>query len=113
MFTCQICSFEAIFLTKASKRATANHTLSLPKLYRSSIVGKFLEIVKTPFRMFQDTLGSLKTLISILAACNHSPKAQESLVSDMKASLLSIANSSLSSSAICTKVSFSFFFFEI
>lgn len=52
----------------------------------------------------KDTLGSLKTLISILAACNHSPKAQESLVSDMKASLLSIANSSLSSSAICTKI---------
>ncbi|EYC43749.1 hypothetical protein Y032_0481g2245 [Ancylostoma ceylanicum] len=53
----------------------------------------------------KDTLGSLKTLISILAACNHSPKAQESLVSDMKASLLSVGNSSLSSSAICSKVS--------
>uniref|UniRef100_A0A158P6V3 HECT-type E3 ubiquitin transferase n=1 Tax=Angiostrongylus cantonensis TaxID=6313 RepID=A0A158P6V3_ANGCA len=45
----------------------------------------------------KDTLGSLKTLISILAACNHSPKAQESLVSDMKASLISVGNSSLSS----------------
>ncbi|WKY07279.1 hypothetical protein Q1695_007038 [Nippostrongylus brasiliensis] len=52
----------------------------------------------------KDTLGSLKTLISILAACNHSPKAQESLVSDMKASLLSVGNTSLSSSAICTKI---------
>ncbi|KAJ1356705.1 hypothetical protein KIN20_014444 [Parelaphostrongylus tenuis] len=53
----------------------------------------------------KDTLGSLKTLISILAACNHSPKAQESLVSDMKASLISVGNSSLSSTAICSKVS--------
>ncbi|KHJ99297.1 hypothetical protein OESDEN_00722 [Oesophagostomum dentatum] len=53
----------------------------------------------------KDTLGSLKTLISILAACNHSPKAQELLVSDMKASLVSIGNSSLSSTAICSKVS--------
>ncbi|VDK51325.1 unnamed protein product [Cylicostephanus goldi] len=52
-----------------------------------------------------DTLGSLKTLISILAACNHSPKAQEALVSDMKASLVSIGSSSLSSTAICSKVS--------
>ncbi|VDM57399.1 unnamed protein product [Angiostrongylus costaricensis] len=52
----------------------------------------------------KDTLGSLKTLISILAACNHSPKAQESLVSDMKASLISVGNSSLSSTAICSKV---------
>ncbi|KAK6026385.1 HECT-domain protein [Ostertagia ostertagi] len=52
----------------------------------------------------KDTLGSLKTLISILAACNHSPKAQESLVSDMKASLLAVGNSSLSSSAICSKI---------
>ncbi|VDO32194.1 unnamed protein product [Haemonchus placei] len=51
----------------------------------------------------KDTLGSLKTLISILAACNHSPKAQESLVSDMKASLVAVGNSSLSSSAICSK----------
>ncbi|KAK6751843.1 hypothetical protein RB195_003334 [Necator americanus] len=53
----------------------------------------------------KDTLGSLKTLISILAACNHSPKAQESLVSDMKASLLSVGSSSLTSTAICSKVS--------
>ncbi|XGW27129.1 hypothetical protein V3C99_007605 [Haemonchus contortus] len=52
----------------------------------------------------KDTLGSLKTLISILAACNHSPKAQESLVSDMKASLVAVGNSSLSSSAICSKI---------
>lgn len=58
----------------------------------------------------KDTYRSLKILIAVLASCNQAPKAQESLVSDIKTCILNIceAPATTESAILHTKVSLPF-----
>ncbi|CAI4227768.1 unnamed protein product [Auanema sp. JU1783] len=52
----------------------------------------------------KETMKSLRYLLCVIATGNHSPKAQESAISDLKSVLVNVSSNTSSTEDICTKV---------